>query len=94
MNVSLTKELEGFVGDLVKSGDYHSASEVVRAGLRILKEQEMLKEVKIRELHAEIQKGIDDMEAGRYTTINTPQEMKDFAEGIKRKGRAKLKEKP
>lgn len=37
MNVSLTPELEKFVQDKVKSGDYHSASEVIRDGLRGLK---------------------------------------------------------
>lgn len=43
MNVSLTKELENFVSELVASGMYYSASEVVRDGLRLLKEQEELK---------------------------------------------------
>ena len=43
MNVSLTKELESFVNELVTSGMYFSASEVVRDGLRLLKEQEALK---------------------------------------------------
>lgn len=43
MNVSLTEELENFVNELVASGTYYSASEVVRDGLRLLKEQEELK---------------------------------------------------
>ncbi len=43
MNVSLTKELENFVSELVASGKYYSVSEVVRDGLRLLKEQEELK---------------------------------------------------
>jgi antitoxin ParD1/3/4 len=38
MNVSLTPELEKFVEKEVKSGLYQTASEVVRAGLRRLKE--------------------------------------------------------
>lgn len=42
MNVSLTPELEKFVADKVKSGLYNNASEVVRASLRLLKEQEDL----------------------------------------------------
>jgi len=36
MNVSVTPELEKFVQTLVKSGRYHSASEVFRDGLRML----------------------------------------------------------
>jgi len=38
MNVSLTPELESFVQKEVKSGLYQTASEVVRAGLRRLKQ--------------------------------------------------------
>lgn len=39
-NVSISKELERFVVDLVRSGRYGSASEVVRAALRMLQAQE------------------------------------------------------
>lgn len=42
MNVSLTPELEKFVNDKVKSGMYYSASEVIREGLRLLKERDEL----------------------------------------------------
>ena len=38
MNISITPELEKFVDDEVKTGLYQSASEVIRAGLRCLKE--------------------------------------------------------
>ncbi|GJE25689.1 PAS domain-containing protein [Methylobacterium organophilum] len=37
-NVSLTPELEGFIADCLGSGDYANASEVVRAGLRALRD--------------------------------------------------------
>ena len=36
MNVSLAPELERFVAETVASGRYRSASEVVRAALRLL----------------------------------------------------------
>lgn len=49
MNVSLTPELEGFIGELVLSGDCFSASEVVRDGLRLLKEREALKDIRFEE---------------------------------------------
>ena len=38
--MSLTRELESFARYCVKSGDYSNVSEVVRSGLRLLKEQE------------------------------------------------------
>nr|WP_255616666.1 type II toxin-antitoxin system ParD family antitoxin [Microvirga puerhi] len=40
MNVSLTPELTGFISAKVASGRYRSASEVVRAALRLLDEQD------------------------------------------------------
>jgi antitoxin ParD1/3/4 len=59
MNISLTPELEKFITDRVQSGMYHSSSEVVREALRLLQEQQMLKEIKLAELRQEIQKGKD-----------------------------------
>ena len=38
MNISLTPELEKFIETEVKSGFYQTASEVIRAGLRRLKD--------------------------------------------------------
>jgi putative addiction module CopG family antidote len=40
MNISLTPELERCVADRVASGRYRSASEVVRAALRLLEREE------------------------------------------------------
>ena len=41
LNVSLTPELERFVTARVASGRYQTASEVVRAGLRLLEQSEL-----------------------------------------------------
>lgn len=65
MNVSLTAELEAQVQSMVESGRFASQSEVVRAALRLLVDQE----AKLAALRAEIQKGIDDVEAGRVVSI-------------------------
>ena len=64
MNVSLTPELEKFVADTVATGRYSSASEVVRASLRKLEEEERWK------LYArtKIEKGLADVAAGRVVT--------------------------
>jgi antitoxin ParD1/3/4 len=40
LNVSLTPELQRFIAARVASGHYRSASEVMRAGLRLLVERE------------------------------------------------------
>jgi antitoxin ParD1/3/4 len=59
MNVSLTKELEALVEKKVKSGLYHTASEVVRDALRLLEERDRLYEHRLRELRKEIKKGLE-----------------------------------
>lgn len=66
MNISLTNELEAVVNEKVKSGMYNSASEVVREGLRLLQQRDEMREAKLNALRGEIQKGIGDLEAGRF----------------------------
>jgi putative addiction module CopG family antidote len=44
LHVSVTPELAAFVGERIASGSYQTASEVVRAGLRLLAYQERQKE--------------------------------------------------
>ncbi len=82
MNVSLTPELEKFVSEKVESGMYYSASEVIREGLRLLQEKEMLKQIKIESLRKEIQKGIDSLEEGKGIPLDV--------EKIKSEGRKRL----
>ncbi len=59
MNISLTPELEAFVQQKVESGLYRSASEVVREGLRLLKERDILVQIKLEELRQELRAGLD-----------------------------------
>ncbi|MGC2239185.1 MAG: type II toxin-antitoxin system ParD family antitoxin [Pyrinomonadaceae bacterium] len=90
MNVSLTPELETLVNEKVKTGLYNSASEVVREALRLLAEQDRLKELRREELRREVMKGADDIKAGRYTTLETQEDFDNLAESIRQEGRKKL----
>lgn len=60
MNVSLTEELERFVDGKVESGLYNNASEVVREGLRLLKENDEFR-ARVRE---SIERGWAQAKAG------------------------------
>ena len=68
MNVSLTPELEKFVAKEVDSGLYQTASEVVRAGLRLLKEERTLRASRVpatrEELEAQLVQAVNSLEAG------------------------------
>lgn len=68
MNVSLTPHFDNFVQNQVKSGHYHSASEVIREALRLLEEQKAMKQAHIEYMRGELQKGID---SGASTEWNT-----------------------
>ena len=69
MNVSLTPELEKFVEKEVRSGLYQTASEVVRAGLRRLKEDQTARFPQppktLEELEARLLESIDQLDHGR-----------------------------
>jgi antitoxin ParD1/3/4 len=56
-NVNLTVELDRYVAKKIKTGRYENASEVVRAGLRILEREEREYEAKLVALRAAIDEG-------------------------------------
>ncbi len=59
MNVNLTPHLEDLVRTKVASGLYNSASEVVRDALRLMEEQDQMRALRLDQLRAEIQRGLD-----------------------------------
>lgn len=64
MNVSLTPELEKLVARKVDSGLYQSASEVIREGLRLLDDQDHLREIQLEEVRKKIQTGLTELDRG------------------------------
>ena len=81
MNVSLTPELEKFVDGKVESGLYNNASEVVREGLRLLKEHDEIR-VKWRE---QIERGW--LESQRGEVVDGPAAMAAIRARVKTKAR-------
>ncbi|HEX4342667.1 MAG TPA: type II toxin-antitoxin system ParD family antitoxin [Verrucomicrobiae bacterium] len=69
MNVSLTPELEKFVAKEVGSGLYQTASEVVRAGLRRLKEERevhlMRAPAMLEELEVQLVQAVESIDSGK-----------------------------
>ena len=59
MNVSLTPPLEELIRRKVASGMYNSASEVARAALRLMDEQDQVRSARLEQLRGDIRKGID-----------------------------------
>jgi antitoxin ParD1/3/4 len=66
MNVNLGTVFDKFVAELLKTGLYQSQSEVVREGLRLLKEREELKNLRLSELRKEIAIGSEQADRGEF----------------------------
>ncbi len=81
-NVDLTPYLDGFVGAAVASGRYQNASEVVREGLRILEEQERVRQAKIARLRAALEEAEADVARGDCIVINNEAELDVFMDKI------------
>ena len=87
MSIILEPDVEARIAGRVASGRYESASDVVREGLELLDEGDR----KNREgLHAEVLKGVEDLEAGRYREFNSEDELRAFGNEIIERGKARL----
>ena len=80
---SIGKHFESFIENLLESGRYSTASEVMRDGLRLVEEREQRRQAKLEALRAEIQKGFDSGPAEEI-------EPGKWIEQIKARGRQQL----
>lgn len=65
-SANLGQHLENYVTDLVKTGRYHSRSEVLREGVRLVEEREK----RLAALDVALARGLADVEAGRVTALD------------------------
>ncbi len=57
-SVALSSHFESFIKQQVDSGRYNNASEVVRAGLRLLEDRELHQSVQLQELRSALAAGL------------------------------------
>ena len=63
-SVALGDHFEEFIREQLESGRFNNVSEVVRAGLRLLEDEQKLRELRHRKLQAAIREGIESEDAG------------------------------
>jgi antitoxin ParD1/3/4 len=80
-NVVITDHQAALIDRLVASGRYQNASEVLRAGLRVLEREDSEHEAKLAALRAAVQVGLDDLEAGRVIAMDTEEEISAWVNG-------------
>ena len=85
MNISLTPELEQLVNDKVGTGMYQTASEVIREGLRLLRERDH----RLEALRRDIRAGFEAVERGEYTDFDE-RNLHELAKRLKARGRKRL----
>ena len=57
-SISISKHFDGFISGQIKAGRYETASEVVRAGLRMLEDYETGYQRKLEALRAHLDEGV------------------------------------
>ena len=80
-NINLTDHFDRFVEAGIASGRYQNASEVVRAALRLLEQQEQEDALKLERLREAIREGMEADERGDVTILRAD-EIDDFVKQI------------
>lgn len=70
-NVVLTDLQAQFVEQLVSSGRYQNASEVLREGVRLIQQREQEQSMRLQVLREAVAVGEADIDAGRYATLES-----------------------
>lgn len=84
-SVALSSHFETFIRNQIDSGRYNNVSEVVRAGLRLLEDQERLNDMKLAELKKAIAAGLESGEGRPADEVFDRLEAKYRAQlGVKR----------
>lgn len=69
-NVVLSQHQHELVESLVKSGRYQNASEVLRAGLRLLEREQVEETAKVAVLRQAAEHGLLDLASGRFDVVD------------------------
>lgn len=69
-NVVLTDHHEKVISDLLASGRYQNASEVLREGLRLIEERDSRDAAKLKLLQEAARAGFADFDAGRFVELD------------------------
>ena len=72
MDVLLSKELEHFISEQVKIGNYLSKDELIGQAVFLLKEKEQVKEIQRELLRKELKPAIDQLRRGEGKAYSDP----------------------
>lgn len=84
-NVNLTEHYDRFVEEQVSSGQFTDASEVMRAGLRLLEQQRLEEEAKLAALRALAAEGFDELDQGQGVALEGDEQLRELIGQIGRR---------
>ncbi len=87
-NVNLSEQQAKFIRQSVGGGQYRNASEVVRAGLRVLEQNEREDRIKLQTLRRLAKQAFDDIDNGKYVDVG-PGGLEEFMDKLEAKARRK-----
>jgi antitoxin ParD1/3/4 len=87
-NVNLTDRYDRFVAEQIDAGRYRNASEVMRAGLRLLEQQTREDEEKLKALRALAGEGFAELDQGQGIEIKGRPQLESFIGRLGRPARA------
>jgi antitoxin ParD1/3/4 len=79
---ALPPDLLSFVQDKVASGSYETENEVIREALRLLRERDQVREMRLAALRSDIQIGLDESARGLVAPLDI-QEIKQSAAAMR-----------
>lgn len=80
LQITIPPELEGFIQDQVNAGLFSSPEQLVKAALEQMRQTAI--DARTR-LIAELHRGIDDLEAGRFVDLKDDREIKAFFDSLR-----------
>lgn len=81
-NVNLSDRQVRFIQNRVREGRFATASEVVRAGLRLLEQQEQQDKAKLKILRRLEKESVEQIEQGEYVEVGDIDSLDRFLEQI------------
>lgn len=87
-NVALTDHQAMMIEELVTSGRYQNASEVLREGLRMVEQREKEDAYRLQALREAMELGMADFEAGRYKQFDSKESLRAHLKSIVAKAAA------
>jgi antitoxin ParD1/3/4 len=90
-NINLTEHYDRFIEKQIASGQFKNASEVTRAGLRLLEQHSLEEQEKLAALRALAAKGFDELDQGRGIVLAGRDQLADFIAQVGRRVSARAR---